>query len=333
MQTSLTRRQALGAAAAGLAAAVLPFPSHAADTITLIVPFPPGGAVDLVARLVAERLGPKLGGTMIVENRGGAGGMIGASAVAKAEPDGLTLGLLSVSQLVANKYLYPSMPYDPDADLAPISRVATGTVVCVVNAKTAEERGWTTFRDLIAWTKANPDKVQMGSSGPGQISHLTIELVKARTGASILHVPYKGGGPAITDLLGGTIDMMFDVTPALLPHVKTGAFRALAVGSRERLAALPDVPSMKEFADLGLADIDLANWYALAGPKALPAEAQERVRAALADVMADPAVTAKLAPTGFVAAVDPTPDALKARMAEENPMWKETVRVSGARLD
>lgn len=332
MAVLLTRRGALAFGAAALGASVA-FPARAAETITLIVPFPPGGAVDLVARMVAEKLGPALGATMIVENRGGAGGMIGASAVAKADPDGRTLGLLSVSQLVANKYLYPQMPYDPDRDLTPISRVTSGTLVCVVNSKAAEERGWRTFRDLIAWSKANPNEVRMGSSGPGQASHLAIELVKARTGAAILHVPYKGGGPAITDLLGRTIDMMFDVTPALLPHVREGRFKALAVASRERLTALPDVPSMAEFSDIGLGDVDVATWYALAGPKGLPPEIQEKVRAALAGVMADGGVLEKLAPTGFVAAVDPSPEALKQRMAEENPVWKEMVRISGATLE
>lgn len=332
MRIHLTRRQTLVLAASS-AAAGLPAFARAADVVTLIVPFPPGGAVDLVARLVAEKLGPKLGATMIVENRGGAGGNIGAAALAKAEPDGLTLGLLSVSQLVSNKYLYPTMSYDPDVDLVPISRVTTGTLVCAVNAKTAEERGWSSFRNLIAWTKANPDTVQMGSSGPGQASHLAIELVKARTGASILHVPYKGGGPAITDMLGGVIDMMFDVTPAILPHVRSGAFRALAVASRERLAALPDTPSMMEFADLGLGDVDIATWYALVGPKGLAPDVQTKMRVALAEVMADPAVTERLAPTGFVAAVDSAPEALKNRIGEENPAWKEMVRISGAKLE
>jgi len=203
----------------------------------------------------------------------------------------------------------------------------------VANAKIAQDRGWTSFRDLIAWSKAHPDETRMGSSGLGQVSHLMIELVKARTGAKILHVPYKGGGPAILDLLGGTIDMMFDVIPALMPHVKDKAFLPLAVGSRDRIPALPDTPSMKDFADLNLADVDLQTWYAVIAPKGYPADKQASLSKALAEIMADPAVKARLEPIGFSPVTDASPDALKTRIAEENPMWKDMVRLSGAKLD
>jgi tripartite-type tricarboxylate transporter receptor subunit TctC len=246
MTLSMDRRALLAGAAA--VATLSALPALAAQTTTLIVPYPPGGAVDILGRILAEKLGPKLGGQVVVENRGGAGGSIGVAALAKAEPDGATLGVLNVTQLIVNKYLYASLPYDPDKDLAPVSRVATGTILCVASAEVAKERGWKTFRDLIAWSKANPDQVRMGSSGVGTISHLGIELVKAKSGASIVHVPYKGGGPALVDLLGGVVEIMFDVIPALAPHVKDGKLVALAVGSRERIAAFPDVPSMKEFA-------------------------------------------------------------------------------------
>ncbi|MFD1703132.1 Bug family tripartite tricarboxylate transporter substrate binding protein [Methylopila henanensis] len=326
-----SRREAAAGLAGALALGLAP-PARAAVT-TLIAPFPPGGAVDLLARLLAERLGPKLGRTVVVENRAGAGGMLGTAAVVKAPPDGETLGLVSTSQLIANKYLYASQPYDPDVDLTPVTRVVTGTVACVVNARTARERGWTTFRDLIAWAKAHPDEARMGSSGQGQVSHLMIELVKARTGAAILHVPYKGGGPAILDLLGGVIDMMFDVTPALVPHVRDGSFVALAVGSRERIAALPGAPGMKEFADLGLGDVDLQTWYAIVGPKGIPADLQARLRDAVAAAMTDPALAEKLEPSGFSVALDASPDDLRRRVADEDPTWRELVRLSGAKLE
>jgi tripartite-type tricarboxylate transporter receptor subunit TctC len=327
-----TRRRLLGAAAL-IALAGRIAPAGAAAATRVIVPYPPGGAVDILGRLIAEKLGPKLGVDVIVENRGGAGGSIGASALAQAEPDGTTLGVLNVSQLIVNKYLYASLPYDPDADLTPISRVATGTILCVANADIAKERGWTTLRDLVAWSKANPDQVRMGSSGQGTISHLGIELLKARTGASILHVPYKGGGPAIIDMLGGVVDIMFDVIPALAPHVREGKFTALGVGSAERLASLPDVPSMKEFADIGLGEVDIETWYALIGPKDLPAEQTQKVFAALAEVMADPQVKAKLDPIGFTAVIDADPADLAARIRDENPKWRELVTISGAKLE
>lgn len=330
MATRPSRRAVVAGSAAALALGGSP---ARAKTLTLIVPYPPGGAVDILGRLIAEKLGPKLGGDMIVENRGGAGGSIGMAALAKSEPDGAKLALANVTQLILNKYLYASLPYDPDADLTPITRVATGTILCVANPDLARERGWTNFRDLIAWAKANPDKVRMGSSGVGAISHLGMALVRAKTGAWITHVPYKGGGPAIIDLLAGVVDIMFDVIPALRPHVRSGKFVALAVGSRERVLALPDVPSMKEFADIGLGEVDVQTWYALVGPKALPADKIDALYHAVADTMADPDVKAKLDPIGFTAVTDPTPDALAKRIAEENPMWAELVRVSGAKLE
>ncbi|WP_020179863.1 tripartite tricarboxylate transporter substrate binding protein [Methylopila sp. M107] len=329
MSFALSRRALLAGASA--MAALAASPARAA-TVTLIVPYPPGGAVDQLGRLLAEKLEPKLG-TIVVENRGGAGGSIGTGALARAEPDGSTLGLLNVTQLIANRYLYPSLPYDPDADLTPITRVATGTIVCVANAETAREKGWKSFRDLIAWSKANPDQVRMGSSGVGTISHLGIELVKQKTGASIVHVPYKGGGPAILDLLGGQIEIMFDVTPAIAPQVREGKFVALAVGSKERIAALPDVPSMKEFSDLGLGDVDIQTWYALAGPKGLADDKAKAVFDAVTAAMTDAGLRAKLEPTGFSPVTDGSPAELKKRIADENPYWKELVRISGAKLE
>ncbi|RXF73377.1 Bug family tripartite tricarboxylate transporter substrate binding protein [Hansschlegelia zhihuaiae] len=330
MTLRIDRRALLAGSAAVATLSALP---ALAQTTTLIVPYPPGGAVDILGRILAEKLGPRLGGQVVVENRGGAGGSIGVAALAKAEPDGTTLGVLNVTQLIVNKYLYASLPYDPDRDLAPISRVATGTILCVAKADVAKERGWKSFRDLIAWSKANPDQVRMGSSGVGTISHLGIELVKAKSGASIVHVPYKGGGPALVDLLGGVVEIMFDVIPALAPHVKDGKLVALAVGSRERIAAFPEVPSMKELADLGLGEVDVQTWYAVAGPKGLSDDRRTELADALAEAVADPQVKARLEPAGFTPVVDASPADLEKRIADENPMWKELVRISGAKIE
>ncbi|MGA0532469.1 Bug family tripartite tricarboxylate transporter substrate binding protein [Hansschlegelia sp. KR7-227] len=327
---TLSRRALLAGASA---MALLVARPARAETVTLIVPYPPGGAVDLLGRLIADKLGPRLGGRCVVENRGGAGGSIGAAAVAKAEPDGATFGLLNVTQLIVNKYLYAALPYDPDADLTPVSRVATGTILCVANAETARTNGWTGLRELIAWSKANPDQLRMGSSGVGTISHLGVELVKAKSGASITHVPYKGGGPALIDLLAGTVDIMFDVIPALAPHVRDGRLVALAVGSKDRIAALPDVPSMVEFADLGLGEVDIQTWYAIVGPKNLPDDKRDALFRALTEAMGDPEVKAKLEPNGFTPVIDASPDELVSRIADENPRWAELVRISGAKLE
>ena len=328
--TSIDRRTLLAAATAA-AAALVAAPARA-QTATLIVPYPPGGAVDILGRLIAEALERRLGRTIVVENRGGAGGSIGTGALSRAAPDGATLGLLNVTQLIANKYLYASLPYDPDA-LTPISRVATGTVICVANPDVAGARRWKTFGDMIRWSKTHPEQTRMGSSGVGTISHLGIELVKSKTGASILHVPYKGGGPAIVDLLGGTVDIMFDVTPALAPLVREGKVVALGVGSKERLAAFPDTPSMKEFSDIGLGDVDLQTWYAIAAPKGMSEEPRDALFAAVKDATADPSVTEKLAPSGFTPVVDASPEAFAKLIAEQNPYWQELVKLSGAKLE
>ena len=301
--------------------------------IKLVVPFPPGGAVDLLGRLLAERLQPVLGNQIVVDNRGGAGGNLGADNVAKSAPDGTTLGLLSSTVLAANEFLYAKLPFNVRTDFTPITRTTWGTVLCVVNADTARARGWTSFRDLIAWSKANPDKVSMGSSGVGTTSHFMISLVNARTGAGITHVPYRGGGPGITDLLAGTIDMMFDVMPALMPHVHAGRVIPLAVGSRDPLPILPGVPAMRDFADLGLGDIDMVNWNAVTGPAGLPPDVTETLFRALRQVVEDPSFAEKLSPLGYFAVCDANPASLARLIEQERVRWEAIVKLSGARVE
>ncbi len=269
----------------------------------------------------------------MVDNRGGAGGNIGADAVAKSAPDGTTVGLPGGSILCANEFLYSKLPYKPRTDFTPICRTTWGTVLCVVNVDTARARGWSNFRDLILWSKAHPEQVTMGSSGIGTTSHFTIALVNARTGAQITHVPYRGGGPALTDLIAGTIDMMFDVMPALMPHVNAGRFLPLAVGSRERLPILPDIPAMKDFADLGLGDIDMVSWNAVTGPAGMPADVVATLHRALKGVAEDPAVQEKLAPLGYFTVADESPEALARFIEQERPRWEAIVKLSGARVE
>jgi tripartite-type tricarboxylate transporter receptor subunit TctC len=329
----ITRRK-LGTIALG-ASALLAAPAAAQQIPTrrLIVPFPPGGAVDLVGRLIAEQLSGAAGGRLAVENIGGVGAMAGIRMVADAPKDGTVLGVAPVATLITNKYLFASMPYDPERDLTPITRVTTGTILCVVNAQKARERGWTGFRELIAWAKANPGRVNFASSGNGQTSHLMCGLLNARTGANITHVPYRGGGPAITDLLAGHVDMMFDVIPALLPHVRAGNFAALAVGSADRQPFLPDVPSMKEFADLGLGDVDIQSWFTISGPAGMPAEVVANLHRAIVAAASTPEFRDRVAPVGMLPITDPSPEALRAHIRSEDAVWRELVRVSGARVD
>jgi tripartite-type tricarboxylate transporter receptor subunit TctC len=326
----ITRRLVLLSA---LAAPALAQPFAGGRPVRLVVPFPPGGAVDLLGRLLAEQLRPALGTDVVVDNRGGAGGNLGMEAVARAAPDGTTLGIGSTATLMANRFLYSRLPFDPTRDFTLISRVTNGTVLCVVNANTARERGWSDFRALLAWARANPGRISMGSSGVGTTSHFMIEMVRQRAGVDITHVPYRGGGPAISDLVSGTIDMMFDVMPALMPHVEAGRFRALAVGSAQRLPILPDVPAMGDFRDLGLGDVDMQTWNAIVGPAGMDPAIVQRLSATLRQVMALPAVTGRLGPLGYTAVTDATPADFAQLVAEETPRWEQIVRLAGARVE
>lgn len=304
-----------------------------ARSLRLVVPFPPGGAVDLLGRLLAERLGLAMGANVVVENRGGAGGLIGADAVAKGEKDGSVLGLIGVTTLCAFPFMARSMPFDPRRDLVPVCQVTDGALLCVVNAETARRRGWTDFRALVRWSRENPEQVKMGSSGAGTSSHINIEAVNRHAGARILHVPYRGGGPAINDLVAGNIDMMFDVMPALMPHVEAGRFLAFAVSSNARLPFLPEVPAMADFADLGLGRHGVNTWNALMAPGGTPAEIITRQHAAIRQVMAVPEMIERLKPLGYATVTSDTPAALSALIETDTPRWRELVEISGAKLD
>ena len=329
----MMRRRSLLAAPLLAAGPVLAQPVAGGRIVRVVVPFPPGGAIDLLGRLVAERLGPALGQDVVVENRGGAGGILGTDAVAKGPKDGTVIGVIGGVTLTAYPTLYNRLPFDPVRDLQPLTQITTGALICVVNAEEAARRGWTDFRSLVAWSRANPERVKMGSSGPGTSSHLCIEAVNSLAGARILHVPYRGGGPAITDLLSGTIDMMFDVTPALVPQVQAGKFKALALSSKARMPFMPEVPGMGEFGDLGLGELDIVSWNALMVPSGTPAPVVERLLAAIRQVAADPALVGRLRPLGYEVVLSESPAALTAQVERETPVWRRLVEMSGVKLD
>lgn len=328
------RRALLGAALAapltvpGLARAQTNWPSR---PVRIVVPFPPGGAVDITGRLLAERLQPLLGVNVVVENRSGAGGNLGGDAVARAEPDGYTILLGTASILAANKFLFRrSMPFDPIRDLAPITRVVTGTVLLVVNSR----RPWQNFAELVAAARANPGRITMGSSGTGTVSHLTLSSINRAAGMDITHVPYRGGGPAILDLVAGNIDMMFDVIPALMPHVREGRFRPLAVGSAERVTFVPelrDVPGMAEV--LPQSGIDIQSWYAVHGPARTPAPVLARLHQVLTQVARSDEFRGRMEPLGFTPITDESPEAYGRFLAEQERVWQALVEASGASLD
>jgi len=317
----------------GLAAALPALPVRAAGwapsrTVRLIVPIAAGGALDITARLLAERLAPIIGQAIVVENRAGAGGNIGAELVARADKDGHTLLIAAANTLVANKYLYGTrMPINPLTDLAPITRVATGTILLVVNS----QRPWRSFAELIAAAKRDPGKITMGSSGTGTTSHLYIELVKRLADADITHVPYRGGGPAIQDLLAGNIDVMFDVMPALMPHVREGRFRPLAVGSAQRVDYVPGLEAVPGMAELMPGRrVDAQVWYAVLAPGGTPPAINERWYAAIAEVVHSREFSDKLVPLGFKPLLDASPFAFGNFMREEEHSWQRLVEISGA---
>ena len=297
-----------------------------------VVPFPAGGAADAIARNWATAYTGATGQGIVIDNRGGANGVIGVQAVKDGAPDGSVLGVLNVSFFTALPLMMAKVPYDPARDLTPIARLVTSTVVCCVTPERAKKNGWTDFRSMVAWGKKPGNQLTKGSAGNGSPAHLLIATVAKRSGANILHVPYRGGAPALNDLLGGQIDMVFDFMPALMPHIASGKLIPLAVGSRERSPIMPDVPGMGEFADLGLGELDLQSWNALTGPAnmdpALVNTIFEGVKRA-----ATPELAARLKTAGLVLATTDSVAATRALLAADTPRWKEMVQVSGATID
>jgi len=291
--------------------------------VRVVVPFPPGGSNDLVARLLCEALGEQTGQPWVVENRSGAGGNIGADAVAKAAPDGTTLLLTAPGPLTINNALFPSMPYVAARDLAPLALIATVPIVLMAGPELPARD----VAGLIALAKARPGRISFGSSGNGTTNHLAGELFRSMAGVDIVHVPYRGAAPAMTDLLGGQIGMMFDNLPAVLPQVKEKRVRALAVAGARRAAALPDVPTL---AEAGLPGFDVEAWFGLAGPAGLAPPLQMRVAGLVSKALADPELRAKLAAAGAEPG-ELTGEAFGTFLARERQMWSRVIEASGAR--
>jgi tripartite-type tricarboxylate transporter receptor subunit TctC len=256
--------------------------------VTLIVPFAAGGSTDVIARVVADAMRGALGQSIVIDNRGGAGGSIGTGAIAKAAPDGYTIGMGTASTLAINPAAFKSLPYSVIDDLEPVGLVAQVPNVITVTLKVAAK----TVAELVALAKADPGKLTYGSAGNGSVSHLMGEQFKLATGTDIIHVPYRGVGPALNDAVGGQIQIMFDNLPTSLPLIQDGKLRALAVSSPKRLAALPDVPT---FAELGLTDLDWMAFFGLIAPAKTPKPVIDRLNAALQQALADPKVQGTLA--------------------------------------
>lgn len=314
---------ALGAVLA-LSASPAPAQDYPSRPITLIVPFAAGGSTDLVARLIAQRMSQELGQTVVVENRGGAGGNLGAAAVAKAQPDGYTILMGTVATHALNPALYKKMPYDPVKSFAPISLLVIVPNVLVVNPNFEAK----TVAELIALLKANPDKYSYASSGNGTPLHLSGELFKSMAGVDMQHIPYQGAGPALNDVLAGQVPIMFDNLPSSSGHIKSGKLRALGVTTAKRAPSFPDVPTIAET----LPGYETYTWNALFAPAGTPQAAIDKLNAAANKSLADPAVQARLADFS-ASVVGSTPAELEAHVKAEVAKWAPIVKASGAQLD
>jgi len=315
-------------AAALVAAAVAAAPPARAQDfpskpIRIVVPFAAGGGADIVARILAEKLQARWGQPAIVENRAGAGGNIGAESVFTAEPDGHTVLFTAQGPLVVNKSLYGKLTYDPDM-LTPVSLVVVAYSVLLAHPKVPAA----SLQELIAYAKANPDKLNYASQGIGTAAHLTGELFKSMAGVRIGHVPYRGSGPALTDLVAGHVDIMFGELAPAHQYVRDGTLRALAVSSAERNPSLPEVPTVTEV----LPGFVVTSWWAMAAPPGtLPAVA-DRLSAAIAEILKLPDVATRLSDMSMVA-TGSTPSELAKFMASERERWGNVIRMSGAKAE
>jgi len=311
--------------AAILAAAALPLSAQYPDKpIKLVVPFPPGGPTDIVARPLAQALGTALKQAVIVENKGGAGGSIGADLVAKSAPDGYTLLMGTVGTNAINGALYAKLPHDPVKDFTPIALVASSPVTLVVNPLSE----YKSAAEYVAAAKANPGKVAFGSAGAGTPGHLTGEMFATGAQVQLQHVPYKGSAPAITDLLGNQIPSMFDPLQSVIPHVRGGKLRALAISGKTRSAALPDVPT---FAEAGVNGVESRAWWAVFGPANMPAEVAARLRAEIEKVAKSDAFRDQLGAIGVQTNTEGV--ALGEFQRQEVARWQKAVRDSGAKAE
>ena len=298
--------------------------------VKIVVPFAPGGTTDILARAMAPELSRAFGQQFIVDNRAGAGGNVGADIVAKSPADGYTLLMGTVGTHGINKALYNKLPFDPQKDFAPITLVAGVPNVMVMNAERAKALGINTVADFIKYAKANPGKLSMASSGNGTSIHLAGELFKSRTGIFMTHIPYRGSGPALLDLVAGNTDVMFDNLPSALPQIKAGKLKAFAVTSAERSAAVPDLPTIAEAA--GLKGFDASSWFGLLAPAGTPPDIVNRIQQETAKALASPAVKEKLLAQGAIPGGN-TPQEFAKMIDAEHIKWAAVVKASGAKVD
>lgn len=322
--------KSLGFAVITAFTSMMPFAASAADTypskpVRMIVSFAPGGATDILARLLANQLSKSLGQSFVVENKSGGGGNIGAEAVVKADTDGYTLHFGAAGNITINPSLFTNMPFDPAVDLAPVAPMASTMNLLVVNPSVKAN----TVKELIALAKANPGKMTFASSGNGGTIHLSGELFKMMAGVDILHVPYRGSGPAMIDLVGGRTNMMFDNLPSALPHVQAGELRALAVTGSARSRVLPDVPTI---AEAGLPGYEATTWFGVFAPARTPQPIIDLLNRAINDVLNNPEVVDQIRKMGGEP-MHMTPTEFKHLIAADTEKWRKVVKTANVKLE
>lgn len=320
----LKRRGLLALVALGLRPGAAKAQAWPSKPIRMVVPFPPGGVMDMAARSIATEMERDLKQPIVVENRGGAGGNVGAEAVARAGGDGYTLLYGIGSGFTANPYLYPKLPFDPKKDFAPITETVAGGMVLLVRPDFPARD----LKDWIAYVRTKPGVLSYGSYGNGSFPHLNMELLKSLTKTHLVHIPYRGAAPALNDLLGGQIDMMFDQSATAIPQVRTGKLRAIAVNTPRRLEALPDVPTVAE----SLAGFDGSGWQGLWAPAGTPPDVLQRLNQSAVKALQQPAVRKRFSDAGLEV-VGSTPEQMSAKIARESDKWREVIRFASIKLD